>query len=244
MTRIASITFLLFIALAATAATRLAAQPFQVKCGSELIMHQSLSTLGRNITCVARFDVIRETPCNIEVTPSDSLGGAGLLIDQTIANLHRLAFKRDTFGLRVVFRYIIDPLVSRHYYTFAGSDTIVIVTPAAPPTIRPCHTEGRSIDVAKGTLTLDGTVFTREAGVPSTISVERIFELADGNTLILENNYPQQEAEIRRAAGYYDLDRFRGAVKGLDEATFARLRYIVRFRVVRLRPDGRGYDVY
>ena len=233
---------LLAIISGAVAACTLHAQPV-VKCGADLVMHQALTTIGRTITCTARFDFIRDTPVNISIIPSDSAGGAGLLIEETMHNLYRIGFRRDTFGVRLVFRYEIDSTVSTHYYRFASADTIVVVTPMLPPKVRACLPDSRAIDLEAGTLTLNGTVFTTgEAKIPSDIRVEMVFDRSQQHELVLANNYPALDADIRIATRYFDRDRFRASVAELDDATFAKLRYIVRFRVVRLIPGSHRYE--
>lgn len=213
------------------------AQPV-VKCGSELDMHQSLTSIGRNITCTARFDVIRDTPVNITITLSDSLPGAGLLNEQTIDNLRRLAFSHDTFGLKLVFQYVIDPHVSAGYYRFIGGDTIEIVTPKLPRSLRTCATEARAIDFDKRTLTLYGTLFTyNEVKGPSAIVVERTFEGEMSETKVLENNRPELAEDLERAARYFNRGRFRGSVQAIPDEQFGSFRYLVRFKVVRLYRD-------
>lgn len=212
---------------------RIAAQPV-LKCGTEFTMHQSLTSVGRNITCTARFDVVRETPTNIAVYPSDSLPGAGLLIEQTIDNLHRIAFAHDTFGLRLVFQYEVDPNVNTRYTRTIGTDTILIVTPKLPLRLRECGTEARAYDRDTKTLTLYGTLFTLEAiNESSNILVERTFDGEIGNTTIVENNMPRFEEDLRHAAHFFTLERFRGAVGDLPEEQFKGLRLLVRFKVVR-----------
>lgn len=229
-------TGLAFCCLLATCCTipRLVAQPV-LKCGTEFTMHQSLTSVGRNVTCTAQFDVIRETPVNIAVYPSDSLPGAGLLIEQTIDNLHRIAFTRDTFGLRLVFQYVVDPNVNTRYTRTIGADTILIVTPRLPLRLRECGTEARAYDADKRTLTLYGTLFTLEAiKESSSILLERTFDGEIGNTTIVENNMPRFEEDLRHAAHVFTLERFRGAMADLPDEQFKSLRLLVRFKVVRL----------
>ncbi|MBS1913771.1 MAG: hypothetical protein JST22_17420 [Bacteroidetes bacterium] len=241
MKRLVSVSLPFAVLLCLVAAVH--AQPV-IKCGADLVMHQSMVYLNPNITCTVTFDVIQETPTNIRIQLSDSTPGSGLLVEQTRTNLSRLTYTRDTFGVRLVFHYMVDDKVSTHYWRMPSPDTVLIVTPSVAPKVRDCYTETRSLDVEKKEVTLEGNVFTYDnATAPARISVERVFDPTGEHTLVMENNYPQLDGDIRMASGMYDLARFQGAIGAADSTALKGYRLFIRFHVIHLHKDSRKYEV-
>jgi hypothetical protein len=229
----------LLLAIAGT----LRAQPI-LKCGAELGFRQALANMSRRADYVARFDVIRETPVNISITAADGSEPYGVFIDQTMENLSRLGFPRDTFGVRIIFQYRVDSSITSRYVQFLGVDTIRIVIPGIQPLARRCYPETRSVDLPSKILTLEGNVFTYDSvSRDADILVERLFDKNGASTRIVKNNYPELESEIREAAALYDEARFNGALGDQGSSVYGTLRRMIRFHVVRLHHDSRRYEV-
>jgi hypothetical protein len=222
----------------------------------EFLVNPLLRHAGLNFTIAATFEVRNFRPVNIRLKQLDNDSTSMLQFPETVENLNRIVYLRDTLRATLHLRYYCFPASQlSHDYAYIDSDSVLDVAFRRADSIRyyreiiirlvPQH--GDSIIAVS---TLIGSPTTND---PAVIEVERIFNDRVDSSVIIHNSHPELTSQILAASRVYDWswfqylqdpDRFVLHSSAKPKFVNSKKRYFVRFGVVRYIPECNYQQAY
>ena len=205
-------------------------------CDAKMNVPELARKIGfKKVSYKATFDIIDYNPQNINIICLDS---TEIWFDDfkksTLSNIKQLEFIKDTLSFSLIFNYNFSRSISADYIDFSKHDIVEMYFKSYYCPIIELRKTPIEIDQTNKTVNLFSTIETNKIlKYKSDNLVERIFSDSNDSVIIIKNNLPYFENDIKRIAQSYRKEYVDKKLAEID-CPFVPKHYFINFNIVTI----------